>query len=397
MFKNFQEQFVSTQESQHAAEFRLFNPRQDRLKLIISAILIPVGCSVFYFLLSGHKYAELKSAIGDIESVQTSESQVSQNSINHSVQATINNSQIQLTNTTKSEDQTSPDDSNNVEDSSTSSLSMQPLISETQSKPTLPAVSSALSDLDDALIKPETAEPTFETASLPAEEISPGRNLTELTELLIADDIFETHIDNAYQNSIPGRSQAEVAMLVTQVNDSTLQNDADEDVAQTTAIDTSAPGESNATNLHESNNNQFVNITNYSKNSARKLSSLSSEQDANEQDDLLVSSVPTSGHSHLLPALNYTDRVTRMASVMGINNTTSNTTDNEPAALEHRQHQLQKSKVILVDKIVGLLKSEVINPNATAYTGKHKLMNRHSGTIKKSFDIDKLESILEDI
>ena len=61
----------------------------------------------------------------------------------------------------------------------------------------------------------------------------------------------------------------------------------------------------------------------------------------------------------------------------------TSTSINANSETQDAGNQEEQQRILLVDKIIGLLKSEVINTNATADAGKHKpLTNRHSRPIK---------------
>ena len=281
MFKNYQEFYGRQGERGFKIEFGAFNPNHDRIKLIVSAILIPVGCTFFYFLQSGHKIAELKMAISNLENIQPLE---------------IDNDHIPIRAGT---DVSSRDTGSLINIPSLTSATNQDIIEENKT-----------GNINDS----ENGERDLATVASAKNELLPGENLTELIGFLIINkaSASDSATDNEHEESITGRSQTELAMLITnEYDDSTSQ-------VKTQRVDSGMIGSKN-------------NVSN------------------------LIS------NSQLM--------------------------EKEP-------------KIILSEKIIDLLESEIPSTDVTTDTGKYKrFANGHSNSksTKRSFDVNKLELILGDI
>ena len=423
MFKNFQDHFERAQENgHHDRDFRIFNPKSDRIKLIISAILIPVGCSIFYFLISGHKYAELERAVGDITTTQTPVADEIQSanseSITDSDNTIVKTPTLSPATTTHNQIQSASDDSTNIENATGSIQTALITQSETNisnsddrnSENPMPNEQTANNLDSDKLQSAKTAVGHSHTVLL-----QPGRILTELTELIVPGKRIDSNID--YQYSVAGRTQAEVVKLITSQNDTyKSQNLPADDKLITHSVKTQAANTKLHDEIPDQSNNQIVDspinndVVQLVANNADQapaiatagntspnpnfmnVSIIKNSQDKNFRLTRDNSSDTTHPRESLLLASIFND--SQLKADTSIN--TQNNTLNETASARPEQIQAQ-SKVILVDRIMSVLKSEMINTNATADAGKLKVTNRHANSSKKSLDVVKLESILEDI
>ena len=406
MFKNFHEHYESPEESRTGSELIVFNTKYDRIKLVLSAILIPIACSFFYFLLSGHKYAELETAFTNTEITQT--------------QLTNENLIASADNTFQSADYstvlpaTSPDDSNE-------NNQKQP----TQGVDGLTGFISADEDLQDITKVDINAAVALETQNIPAgtennnsldnnraasfemnvsdfSKLLPGRNLAELTEFLIPDSLSVSEIETGHQLSFSGRGQAEIALLVkTRDHSNELQSTQNNTLAlSSSGLDTEQDTLIYDTFKSESMTNDSIDqIDDQNLESKQLLTKIVSKNDppvdANTGKQTLSSNIDNATLSSNPGTLRQLNRPgsTDQTTDSGLIITDTVASNNNDSKLQEDQ-----ARVIMVDKIIGLLKSEVISTNATADAGKHKrLTNRHSRTSKKSYNINKLESILEDI
>lgn len=69
MFNNYQHHYDKSIQRGLEIELAAFNPVNDRIKLIISAILIPVSCSFFYHIQAGHKITGPQRAVTEVDRI----------------------------------------------------------------------------------------------------------------------------------------------------------------------------------------------------------------------------------------------------------------------------------------------------------------------------------------